>query len=85
MAIIQVNQHQPVPQSRTRGFCWSKVLLLLPDGNYTFQLGRRCYSSPQQCYMHLLHAIIMTLTAAIIITKIHGLNFRLNTVNAHFI
>jgi len=44
---------------RTRGFCWCKVLTptSLLTATSAFGLGRRCWSSPQQCYLHCLHTL----------------------------
>ena len=45
------------PQLRTRGFCWSKVTVHMPllMASSIYGLERRCYSSPQQCFLHCLH------------------------------
>ena len=45
-------------QLRTGGFCWCKVLLpacpCWRQPTSAFELGRRRWSSPQQCYLHCL-------------------------------
>jgi len=43
-------------QLRSGGFCWCKVLLPLPRATSAFGLGRRRWSSPQQCCLHCLRA-----------------------------
>ena len=49
-----------VPQLRTAGFCWSNVLPLavqLLTATSAYELEKRCYCSPQQCYLHCLRTI----------------------------
>ena len=41
-------------QLRNGGLCWCNVLLMATS---TFGLRRRCWSSPQQCYLHCLHIL----------------------------
>ena len=60
---IQVNLCWPAPpQLRTGGFCWWQVLLHACPcwwQHSAFRLERRCWSSPQQCYLHCLHTVFV--------------------------
>ena len=51
-----VSQHL---QLRTGGFCWCflsfTASMPLVMATSAFGLGRRCWSSPQHCYLHSLH------------------------------
>ena len=56
-AIIQDNQHQPAPTLKV----WKILLeqsftvhMFFQKETSAFGLGRRCQSSPQQCYLHRL-------------------------------